>query len=185
MPGSNVKFALLGLIATRPEGIHGYGLREEVQALSGRDFWEINFGSLYRILDTLARDGEVESLSDEAAEKSTRKVYRITTKGRRTLDDWLLEPLGNAPRPLRDELALKLLFLTPERLDVLGDHIRRQRNIYMTQLSKLLRNKRKLEKAGLDARVTKLVMEGGESRLLADLEWLETIERRLLKLSGR
>jgi hypothetical protein len=85
---------------------------------------------------------------------------------------------------MRDELALKLLFITPERLDVLGDHIRRQRNIYMSQLSKLLRNKRKLEKAGLDARVTKLVMEGGESRLLADLDWLETIERKLLKLSG-
>ena len=185
MPDNNVKYALLGLISARPDGIHGYGLREEVQALSGRDFWEINFGSLYRILDLMAQSGEIELLGTPETGKTTRKLFRITSKGKQTLDDWLLLPVDDAPRPLRDELALKLLFITPDRLEVLGEQIRRQRSIYMGQLNRLIRNKRRLEKAGFDARITKLVMEGGESRLLADLEWLDVIERKLLRITNR
>jgi len=183
MGDSNTRFAILGLIAARPGGIHGYGLKKEIEALSGRDFWEINFGSLYRLLDVLDDEGDIEALLDDAT-KSQRQVYRITEKGQRSLDDWLLQPVADSPRPLRDELALKLIFLDPRRLDVLGEQLRAQRAIYMSQLGQLVRSQRRLEKAGLEPSVTRLVMEGAEMRLHADLAWLDVVERKMLRLAS-
>jgi DNA-binding PadR family transcriptional regulator len=183
MADANTRYAILGLIAARPEGIHGYELKKDIEALSGRDFWEINFGSLYRLLDALDSDGQIEALLEESA-RSQRQVYRITEKGRRSLDDWLLQPVADSPRPLRDELALKLIFLDPRRLDVLGEQLRAQRSIYMAQLSLLVRNQRRLERAGLKPSITRLVMEGAEMRLRADLAWLDVVERKLLRMAS-
>lgn len=185
MHDNNVRYAILGLIAARPKGIHGYRLKEEIEAVASRDFWAINFGSLYRILDALDHDGHIEASFGEVGSRITRRVYRITEKGKKTLDDWLLQPPGEAPRPLRDELALKLLFTGRERLDVLAGQIRRQRSIYLGHLHLLLRRQRRLEVAGLDPSVTSLVMEGAKTRLLADVDWLDTVERRLLQLSAQ
>jgi len=181
MASSNIQYALLGLIAARPSGIHGYKLKQEIEAVSSREFWEINFGSLYRVLDGLEAERSIEALAGDVNDRPTRRVFRITEKGRRSLDDWLLQPPGESPRPLRDELALKLLFMGHERIDVLAGQIRRQRSIYMGHLHRLLRNQRRLELAGLDPGVTGLVMEGAKSRLLADLDWLDTVERSLLR----
>jgi DNA-binding PadR family transcriptional regulator len=133
----------------------------------------------------LDRDGDVKALADDRGSKPQRRIYRITEKGLRTLDDWLLQPVADSPRPLRDELTLKLMFIDRKRLDVLADQIRKQRSIYMSQLSQLVRNQRRLEKAGLDASVTRLVMDGAEMRLRADLAWLEMVERKMLQLASR
>src|SRR6185295_13084839 len=110
MKDGNFTFAVLGLVSTREGGVHGYQLRNEVRALCD-DFWQVNFGKIYSSLDTLERSGDICCAQEAQRKRPPRKVYRITEKGRRCLDDWLVQPPSSEPSPLRDELAIKLLFL--------------------------------------------------------------------------
>ena len=178
---NNVRYAVLGLVAQKQdEGIHGYRLKGECEALAD-EFWELNYGKLYRILDGLESTGDLDAETQIQFGKPNRKVYRITEKGRKTLDDWLLQPVDESPRPLRDELAVKLLFIGPENLDALNEMIKQQRSIYLNRLAKVARRRRRLQKAGLDMRATDLVLDGAEMRVRADLSWLEHVERHLIR----
>ena len=96
-------------------------------------FWQLNFGEVYRILDRLVDEKLIEQINSGARAK---KVYRITDKGRESLDGFLLEVPGDAPRPLRHELAIKLLFSTPERLPQLLESVRHQRSVYLRALQR-------------------------------------------------
>ncbi len=50
MSTGNLLYAVLGLVALRPDGAHGYRLKQELESLCD-DFWQINYGRPYRILD--------------------------------------------------------------------------------------------------------------------------------------
>jgi hypothetical protein len=108
-------------------------------------------------------------------------VYRITARGQQSLDDWLLQPVSEEPRPLRDELSLKLLFLDSGNIDGINTQIKQQRSIYLTRLAKIVRRRKRLEKAGLGTKVIGLIMDGAEMRVHADLAWLDHMERKIIK----
>lgn len=180
MKTNNFPFAVLGLVANHPEGVHGYQLRTSMEALSD-EFWEINYGKLYRALDQLARAGDVRCFEFIQSGKPNRKVFRITETGGRTLDSWLVQPLAECPRPLRDELSLKLLFLGARSTDQIAALISQQRSIYMKRLARIGRRRRKLEKVGFDLRAISLVIDGAEMRVRSDLTWLEHIERQVIR----
>jgi DNA-binding PadR family transcriptional regulator len=175
---NNLQFAVLGLVSNRPDGVHGYKLTDELKALSD-DFWETNFGRVYRVLDSLQTDGLVAGSEEQQDNRPTRNVFRITQHGRQTLDDWLLSPVSDSPKPLRDEMSLKLLFLGPERVNEITELVTRQREIYMRKLSELAVRRRKLEAAGMESRVVELVMDGVEMRVRSDLAWLDHIGRKV------
>ncbi|MFQ5351767.1 MAG: helix-turn-helix transcriptional regulator [Candidatus Binatia bacterium] len=183
MGSGNLHYAVLGLVAARPEGVHGYQLKTEVEALCD-DFWQVNYGRLYRVLDTLERTGELSGFEIIQRGRPNRKVYRITSKGERRLDDWLLQPVSDDPRPLRDELSLKLMFLRPPLRGKIQEFIHQQRRIYMNKLAGIARRRRMLAKAELYMSVTELVLEGVEMRVRADLAWLEHVERKLAEETG-
>src|SRR5689334_22231414 len=105
--GRGIRYALLGAVSKNPNGVHGYALKRQCDRTLG-SFWQLNLGETYRVLDALAHDGLIERSATD--HESPRKLYRITEKGRQTLDDFILEPPADAPRPLRQELAVKLLF---------------------------------------------------------------------------
>ncbi len=177
---NNLRFAVLGLVASKDEGVHGYRLKNECEAIS-EAFWQLNYGKLYRILDVLEKAGELDVADEIQRGRPNKRVYRITEQGRQTLDDWLLEPVSGEAQPLRDELILKLLFLGPDRVDDVYELIKQQRAIYLTRLARVARRRRRLEKAGIDMAATELVLTGAEMRVRADLGWLDHIERQLLK----
>ena len=180
IPAGNLNFALLGLVAARSSGVHGYQLKTEFEALC-EDFWQLNYGRLYRALDNLETSGELVGEQQVQIGRPNRKVYRITSKGEQSLDDWLLQPLSDEPRPLRDELSLRLLFqrhrdpLKVQRL------VCEQRAIYMSRLARVARRRRKLDGIDFESTVTRLVMDGLEMRVKADLSWLEHVEHTLLE----
>jgi DNA-binding PadR family transcriptional regulator len=177
---TNLGLAVLGLVASRPEGSHGYELKRECEALS-EEFWELNYGSLYRALDALARDGALDVDELVQADRPNRKVYRITEQGRATLEEWLLAPIGEDVRPLRDELSLRLLFLEPQHEEALVELVRQQRATYLKRLADLAERRRRLEASGLDMEVTELVLDQPEMRIRVDMEWLEHVERQVLR----
>ncbi len=180
MKPGNVQFAVLGLIASKPEGIHGYALKGECEAISDA-FWSLNYGKLYRILDLLESSGELDVADQIQQGRPNRKVYRITERGRRTLDDWLLSPLTGEAQPLRDELVLKLLFLGAGQVNKVCELIKQQRGIYLTRLARISRRRRRLAKAGVDMKASELVLDGAEMRVRADISWLDHVERALIK----
>ena len=82
---------LLALKALAREPMHGWGIGQRIQALSG-DRLEINQGSLYPALQRLEYDGLI--VSDWGVTENGRRAryYRLTAAGRRALqheiDSW-------------------------------------------------------------------------------------------------
>jgi len=177
---NNFPYAVLGVVANHPDGVHGYELRTYMEALSD-EFWEINYGKLYRALDQLERIGSVTSFELIQSGRPNRRVFRITETGGKRLDDWLFEPVAEHPQPLRDELSLKLLFIGARSTDQIATLIAQQRSIYMKRLARITRRRRKLEKVGFDSRAISVVIDGAEMRVRADLGWLEHIERQVIR----
>ena len=77
--GRGIRYALLGAVSRNPDGVHGYALKRQCERILG-NFWQLNFGEVYRTIDRLAVDGLIEHVLEEP--ESTRKLYRITEKGR-------------------------------------------------------------------------------------------------------
>ena len=174
-----VQYTLLGLISARPEGAHGYQLKIEFDALYG-DFWSLNYGQLYRTLDRLERGGLVQCTEEVQSGRPSRKVYRITASGQQSLDDWLLLPPTDEPRPLRDDLSVKLLFLTEPRREETLALVRSQRAIYLHHLARLTKRRTVLEESGQDMLVTRLLLLQADMRVRTDLAWLDLVEKELL-----
>lgn len=175
MDQGNLRYAVLGIMSKQPDGLHCYQLAKECEALHD-EFWEMNYGRVSRVLDSLERSGELTSKEELQSGRPNKKVYRITGQGHQTLDDWLLEPVSDTPRPLRDELALKLLFLDgSKRVSTLA-LIHQQRGIYVRKLARITRRRRRLTKMGLSTSVVDLVIEGAEMRVRADITWLDHVE---------
>ncbi len=179
--GTGIRFALLGVVSQHPAGVHGYALKRHCERMLG-NFWQLNFGEVYRVLDRLAAEGLIEQVLDEA--ESSRKVYRITAQGQRSLDDFVLLPPTDAPRPLRQELAVKLLFAGSERLPEVLRLIDHQRAAYMRQLSLLGVQRRRLARAPMDAFVTQLLIDGAEFAVRAELAWLDDVTQKLTERFG-
>jgi DNA-binding PadR family transcriptional regulator len=68
-------------------------------------FWHATHQQIYRELGRLEDAGWVESLPAESG-RGRKKVYRVLPAGRKELKRWTAE--GQDPRPLRDELMLRL-----------------------------------------------------------------------------
>ena len=180
-----VQYAVLGLISERIQGAHGYQLKTEFDALYG-EFWNLNYGQLYRTLDRLERAGLIEGTEHFQSGRPSRKVYRITATGRRSLDDWLLLPPTFEPRPLRDDLSVKLLFLTDARYAETLALIRGQRAIYLQHLARLTKRRSIVEEADQhDAFVTRLLLVQADMRVRADLAWLDMVEAELRQRSDK
>lgn len=113
--------ALLTALTDRPGS--GSELAQRFDRSLGH-FWAATHQQIYRELARMEAAGWVESLPEEAG-RGRKRAYRITRKGRTELAQWVREPL--APRPLRDELMVRLRAegaIGPTG-DALAGHIRR------------------------------------------------------------
>ncbi|HVH58608.1 MAG TPA: PadR family transcriptional regulator [Vicinamibacterales bacterium] len=64
--------------------MHGWGISQRVQQVSGGEF-AINQGSLYPALQRLERDGLISSEWGVSDNKRQARYYRLTAAGRRAL----------------------------------------------------------------------------------------------------
>lgn len=74
---------LLAVVAGAP--MHGYAIIEELRRRSGGRF-DLPEGTVYPSLHRLEQAGLMESSWDDAGGRR-RRVYRLTRRGRRSLDD--------------------------------------------------------------------------------------------------
>ena len=147
-------------------------------------FVSTGFGSIYPALAALAADGHARCTAVPQSGRPDRKVYRITNRGQQSLDDYVLSPQTDAPRPMRQELAVKLLFASPEHLPQLLRLVARQRDAYLQELHRLGTERRKMHRAPFDAFVTHLLIDGAELAARAELAWLDEVAKRLEERYG-
>ncbi len=161
----SLKFGILGLLAEEP--LHGYDVKNRFEALLGGS-WEVNFGQVYTTLQRLERDGLIEADGERGDRR--KLAYRLTTSGRKTLDDWLSRP-ESEPQQLREEIYVKLLLstrLADGRLDAL---LTAQRRVYLQRLKDLAELEQGARRDGRDDLV--LLFKGAILHTEADLKWTD------------
>ncbi|MGE5589533.1 MAG: PadR family transcriptional regulator [Bacillota bacterium] len=179
----SVKYGLLGMLARKPR--HGYELKAAFEETAG-GFWDVNYGQIYSTLDRLVRDGLVVISSTEADGGRERKVYSVTEKGARALRQWLAEPVER-PRPLRDELFVKIALLDAKEPEPILKLLEQQRQLYLGQMARLTRQKMHVDDSeeGPDKLITGLLVDAALFHAEADLRWLDHCEARIHAFTAR
>lgn len=182
-----IQYALLGLL--REQSDYGYRLKCRFDSRVGT-YWKLNIGQVYQTLRALQRAGLVtevglgECRSDRGEEHPLRRMFALTSKGGRLLDRWLRRP-PVPPRPVRDELLVRLLVHTPDHLSTLLGHVAQQEQLHRSRLARLLSQR---ERASTDEQedgfVRRLNLDAAVRHTEAHLGWLEYCRQSLGTYSG-
>ncbi|TAK31787.1 MAG: PadR family transcriptional regulator [Chloroflexota bacterium] len=177
-----VKHALLGILSQGER--HGYDLKADFDRRVG-DLWDLNYGQIYTTLDRLEREGFIEGFAVEQQGRPDKRIYRITPRGREELARWLVQPIDR-PRPLRDEIFVKLLFLDQSNPTALLDLIERQRSLYLRQMAQLTQRKYELTRSQSprESLISSLLIDAGLYHAEADVRWLNHCEARIRAAVG-
>ena len=114
---SKTKYIILGLLTVRPKS--GYDIKQDIRRATSH-FWRESCGQIYPTLAQLLHDDYVSCDVKQCGARS-RKVYKITKKGKKLLHEWLLLP--PEPEIPRNELLLKLFFSYNTTAKVLKGHL--------------------------------------------------------------
>jgi DNA-binding PadR family transcriptional regulator len=158
---------VLAMLAKEPS--HGYELRARLGRALGPVAEGISEGQMYVTLTRLEKGGFVARV-DAPAERSDRKVYRLTPAGQERVTQWLSEV--SWPRPGLTEFHMKLIAAAQ---GALADPV----SIIDAQRRDLLRRLRDVGRAvmeELEDSDAALLLEGVVLRLQADLRWLQACE---------
>jgi len=99
------QYAILGFLGFGP--MSGYDIKQTVER-SVRHFWNESYGQIYPLLKRMSAEGLAVAKTERNHGKPDRKVYSITPKGKKQLQDWLAHPAK--AQPSRNELLLKIFF---------------------------------------------------------------------------
>ena len=97
--------ALLGLINYQP--LTGYDIKAAFNA-SINGFWNASLPQIYRTLHQMEKSGWALSRIEQQDGKPNRKIYKITSKGKKELRKWLVEPLEKT-QP-KNKMLIKVFF---------------------------------------------------------------------------
>lgn len=144
-------------------------------------FWHATHQQIYRELGRLEEARWVESLPPESG-RGRKKVYRVLPAGRKELRRWTAE--GQDPKPLRDELMLRLRAEAIIGPTAVTDDIERRLSMHRERLALY----RKLERRDFsDANMSRekqvqfLVLSAG---IMHEELWIEWSEKALNVLSN-
>jgi DNA-binding PadR family transcriptional regulator len=170
MEPTAVTWAVLGLLGLRP--MSGYDIKRAVDRTI-RHFWAASYGQIYPELKRLEEAGWIAG-QDAGRGGRSRRVYRITARGRRALKDWLH---GRETRiELRDESLLRLFFADALPADEGLGLLVARREGYRMMLAYL----RSLDDGeGADPPFVDLVYRWALDYCEWGIEWCDRQERRL------
>ncbi len=165
-----MKNLFLALLARKPT--HGYDLMQMYEDMFSKVLPSLNAGQIYTTLSRLERDGLVRKSTVVQESRPDKRVYAITEKGNRVLQNWFNEVL-TGPR-MKDHFYLKLMGahistkVEPRQL------IEKQRHEYLQTLHNL--NTLSLEPEMSENTGKLVLLQGAMLHLKADLEWLDLCE---------
>lgn len=180
----SVKYAMLGILAEKD--LHGYELKSSFDEKVG-EFWSLNYGQIYSTLDRLEKEDLVTHDRQTQERRPDRKIFSITRKGRKELEEWLTAPV-NRVRALRDEFFVKLVFMDKNDTGPVLELIEKQKTLYLAQMSRLTHQKVDLKKRKAktrDAFTTELLMDAGLFHAEADIKWLTLCESKIRTIMNK
>jgi DNA-binding PadR family transcriptional regulator len=168
---NRTRLALLGFLSRGP--MSGYGLKRMIEG-SISNFWTESYGQIYPMLRQLEAEGLARTASAEKGGRG-RTLYAITPAGRAELTSWLAAPVE--PRPLRNELLLKLFFGALAKPVAARRHLETYRDQRVALLARYARIRGELE--GLASPSSHLpywliTLSYGEGEARAQLRWAES-----------
>ena len=84
--------ALAVLVTLTERPMHPYEMAATMRSQGKERSIKLNYGSLYTVVNNLARHGLIEAMeAGRAGRRPERTVYRITEAGRKELGDWMAE----------------------------------------------------------------------------------------------
>ena len=126
-------YAILGFLDR--EHMTGYELKTRCFDETTAHIWPADQAQVYRTLDSLERKELVSSETVIQHGRPNRKVYSITTAGRRALSEWLADP-HDIPQQ-RDAFLLQILLSSRSSDDELVDILESARDKYRQRLEGL------------------------------------------------
>lgn len=175
MPGDRgaaepARYALLGLLLV--EARHGYDLARQFTATSALgDIVRLSQSHLYGLLGRLERDGLIAGDQQEAGNRPTRRVYRLTDAGREAILQWIGEPVDH-PRDMRIEFPLKLYVARLLDQSYAIDLVERQRKVFVAYIHRL-EQLPLLANTDEDAAFIAAMRAGRIGRAQAAVHWLD------------
>jgi len=139
--------------------------------------WQIKRSKLYYLLDKLESEGFLSvSVSSQGAYPD-RKVYQLTSRGKKTLESWMNSPVMSS-RYIRLAFLSKLYFLLREEEGEEGttELIDQQIKICQSWLQNLQRQQQSLE---MDDFINSQVFLFRIGQIKAMLEWLENCREQI------
>ena len=126
------EYAVLGLVRVSGEA-SGYELNR-FAATSVAYIWAPARSQVYTVLARLESDGHLRSRAVEQAPRPDKRVYRLTRKGERALDEWLARPDLDVA-VARNPFLLKLFFGRYARVEDLVEQVRAYRDAAQEELA--------------------------------------------------
>jgi PadR family transcriptional regulator AphA len=114
--------AVLGLLTKGP--LSGYDLKKRAERSVGY-FWDPAKSQIYAVLPRLVEAGYARSRKVEQSGRPDKLVYRITTRGRQALKEWI--ELAPALESARSLLLLKVFFGNLADREAVLAHVRERR----------------------------------------------------------
>jgi DNA-binding PadR family transcriptional regulator len=182
----SAKHAVLGLIIERPG--YGYQLAQRLEDRCGSRAW--TRPNVYGTLDRLLQDGHISVVGahrprtvEQDGRTAPRPVYAATQEGREFFSAWMSR--ASAPKHVRDELDLKLLFSSPEFLPDLMDQARAHEQVCLRELAALKRalpTDRSGPTSGWRGAAILLEREREMKMLEARVEWLQHVREAMREI---
>jgi DNA-binding PadR family transcriptional regulator len=180
----SVRHAVLGLLGEEPD--HGYRLKRRFEERVGQ-VWGLNLGQVYQVLQSLEAGGYIARVGgdDDVPQAKERQCYELTSKGESDLQAWLCATPAS-PRPMRDELLVRLLLLGDARPDQALARIDAQMRVYKKYLLKLrAREERVRREGGKGALGAVIGLDAARLHAEAHIAWLENCRLRFEDLQQR
>lgn len=81
--------AVLTVLCDQAIGLHGYAIEKELEAFKFFRHQPPDYTGLYRLLKRMETEGLLSSTESDSQAGPSKRVYRITDRGRRCLFRWL------------------------------------------------------------------------------------------------
>ncbi|MGG1517391.1 PadR family transcriptional regulator [Paenibacillus oryzisoli] len=169
----SMKLVILGLLMETNR--HTYDIRQTMKERGMHNYMKLQDGSLYYAMDQLHKEGLVEALEVvRETNRPEKTIYQITEEGRRKFQDLLMHQLHEEIKhyhPLYVALPFTVHGDQSKIANILEHKILEQKML-MTKMRSLYD-----EHVGIVPRVILQMMVGGYKRSLAELRWLEQLQK--------
>ncbi|WP_040833917.1 PadR family transcriptional regulator [Nocardia brevicatena] len=173
--GNLLALAVLSAMVDRP--MHRYEIAATLRERGKERDMDIKWGSLYTVVQNLAKAGFLEVVgSERAGARPERVIYRITEAGRAELLDWTRELIAEpVPEQRRFVAGLSILGVLPP--DEVAELLGRRLSALDGQIAEV---RRELEEhARVLPRLFLMETEYGLAMLEAEAEWARSLRAEL------